>query len=160
MLTVVNYPGHSWDAVSEASVCNWLRNYSLTLPSAASTLADANGRFFHFHIEQALAGVFTPFHWSVDTTLNALSITSTSNLVRVRVETTDAGLDPLQPLSVTTACADGQPDQIELEGYALSPSLVLRDGVSTTSWSYDGQLGRMLLDETDGAAAHVWTIVP
>ncbi|MBM3990804.1 MAG: alpha/beta hydrolase [Planctomycetes bacterium] len=160
LLSVVNYPGHSWDAVSEASVCNWLRNYSLALPSAANTLADANGRFFHFHIEQALAGDFTPFNWSVDTINNAVAITGTANLTRARVATADAGLDPLQPLSVTTGCADGLPDQILLEGYVQSPSAVLRDGVSTLNWSHDAQLGRLVLDETDGGATHVWSIVP
>ena len=160
LLTVVNYPGHSWDAVSETTVCNWLRSQSLALPSAASTLADANGRFFHFHVEQAIAGVFSPFTWSVSAASNAVSITGTANLQRVRVETADAGLDPLQPLAVTTACADGQPDQIVLEGYSLVPAQVLRDGVPTVSWSHDGQLGRLTLDETDGLAAHVWTVIP
>ena len=160
MLTVVNYPGHSWDAVSETSVCNWLRNQSLALPTSASTLADSNGRFFHFHVEQASAGVFTPFVWSVNAASNAVSITATANLVRVRVETTDAGLDPLQVLTVTTGCADGQADQVVLEGYSLPPSQVLRDGVAVANWLHDGQLGRLTLDETDGLATHVWTVVP
>lgn len=160
LLTVVNYPGHSWDAVSETTVCNWLRNYSLVLPSAADTLADANGRFFHFDVEQASAGSFTPFSWSVQPATNAVSITGTSNLMRVRVVTSDAGLDPLQSLSVTTACADGQPDQIVLEGYSLPPTQVLRDGVSASNWSHDGQLGRLTLDEADGLAPHTWTVVP
>jgi pimeloyl-ACP methyl ester carboxylesterase len=160
VLTVVNYPGHSWDAVSETSVCNWLRNHSLVLPTAASTLADSNGRFFHFQVEQAVAGGFTPFVWSVSAASNAVSVTGTANLVRVRVATTDAGLDPLQALTVTTGCADGLPDQVVLEDYSLPPSQVLRDGVGVTNWMHDGQLGRLTLDETDGLASHVWTVVP
>ncbi len=160
LLTVVNYPGHSWDAVSETTVCNWLRNHSLVLPSSAVTLADSSGRYFHFHVEQATAGSFTPFSWSVQPATNAVAITDTANLTRMRVELSDAGLSAGQPLTVTTGCADGQPDQIVLEGYGLPPSQVLRDGVSSSSWSHDGQVGRLTLDETDGLAAHVWTIVP
>ncbi len=158
--TVVNYPGHSWDAVSEASVCNWLRNHSLKLPTAADTLADCNARYFHFEIEQAVPGVFTPFSWSVQGAANAVTVTNTANLARVGILVDDAGLSALAPLTVTTSCADGQADEIVLHGYSLSPSSVLRDGVPTSAWSYDPMLGRLSLLETDGSAPHVWTIQP
>lgn len=160
VLTVVNYPGHSWDAVSEASVCNWLRGHSLTLPTSADTLADCNARYFHFQIEQAIPGVFTPFTWSVQRSGNAVSITNTVNLSRVEVMLADAGLSAISTLTVTTGCADGQADEVALQGYALPPLAVLRDGVPTNAWVHDGVLGRLTLHELDGSAPHVWTIQP
>jgi pimeloyl-ACP methyl ester carboxylesterase len=158
--SVINYPGHSWDAVSEMAVCNWLRRHQLTLPDSGNTLAHEDGRFFDFNIEQDAAGSFTPFVWNVNTANNTLDFSATRNLARVRVHTLDAGLSPLLTLGLTTATADGLADEFVLQDFANLPTSVLRDGVPTGSWFHDSLASELTLFETDGSVPHVWSIVP
>ena len=160
VLNLINYPGHSWDAVSETLVCNWLRSHQLALPDAGNTLAHENGRFFDFDIEQDVAGSFTPFQWSVSSASNLLTLSGTSNLARLRLHTLDAGLAPLSPLDLTMATGDGLADTLVLTDYGSVPTQVLRDGVPTAAWSHDPLASELTLFEIDGSTQHAWTIQP
>ncbi len=158
--SVINYPGHSWDAVSETAVCDWLRRYQLAHPDSGNSLAHENGRFFDFDIEQDAAGSFTPFQWSVSGGSNLVAFSATRNLLRVRVHIVDAGLSPLTQLDLTTATADGLADEFVLTDFVNAPNSILRDGVPTAAWSHDALASELTLLETDGAAPHAWSILP
>ncbi|MCC7011157.1 MAG: hypothetical protein IT454_01235 [Planctomycetes bacterium] len=159
VLSVINYPGHSWDAVSERAVCDWLRTFKLSLPDAAETLADRDARYFHFDIHQDVSGSFTPFRWSVDSGLNHVQVLDTANLASVAIDLASAGLSASAALSIEVGTADGLPDQVQIQGYSSAPSFVLRDGILSTAWSFDAPNARVLLAESDGAL-HTWVVNP
>lgn len=156
---VSSYVGHSWDAVDERQVCAWLRQFQLTTPSAANTLADEDGAYFHFELEQDAPGAFSPFSWAVDAQANSLTLTGTGNVQRITVRTNSAGLSAAAPLQVSLAAADGFADEVVLEDWPLAPLQVLRDGAPSSGWLHDSLNGRLTLFETD-PALHVWQIAP
>lgn len=158
--TLVIVPGqnHTWNTLDETAVCDWLQQFQLQLPSSGSTLADADGVWFRFQVEQDQAGDFTPFTWKVFGANNRFELSATRNLERLRVDCDQAGLLTTRPLTVVLASADGTGDELVLEDYAVAPSNVLRDG-APASFNYDTTSRRLTLFETDGAT-HTWTIAP
>jgi acetyl esterase/lipase len=154
----LDYSGHSWDAVPEKAICDWLRGFTLTLPSAAKTLADRDARYFHFDVEQEVGGAFTPFEWSVDVPQARVSVLETANLRAAGVDLASAGLLSATQLEVVVGTADGQPDQIRLVGWPSAPVTVLRDAMPASSWTFDPLTPQLILTELDGAA-HIWTVV-
>ena len=150
---------HRWVMLDQAWACDWLSTFTLTLPTAARTLADRDDVYFHFFVEQDAPNAFTPFDWSLDAQGNALSLAATANLRRLTVDTLAAGLDPAQPLQLSLATADGLGDEVVLRGYAAPPTTILRDGQATASWSFDAPTQRLVLVETDGQP-HLWSIAP
>lgn len=156
---VSSYVGHSWDAVDERLVCDWLRQFQLTTPSASRTLADEDGAYYHFVLEQDAPGAFSPFTWSVDTQTNSLALTDTENVQRITVRTVSAGLSSAATLQVTCAAADGVADEIVIENWPLAPMAVVRDGLPSAAWSHDALNERLTLHEFD-PASHVWQIQP
>jgi acetyl esterase/lipase len=159
VLYVLPYTGHSWDLLDEVATCDWLAAQRLSIPRAGNTLADRDGTYFYFDVVQSAAGAFTPFVWEADSSANSLSISGTANLARLSVDTPAAGLDVDSTLSVDIATADGNADEIVLRRWPSYPSNVLRDGIATSSWSYDPQTRWLTLSEFDGAP-HEWTVVP
>lgn len=156
---VSSYVGHSWDAVDERQVCDWLRQFQLTTPVAANTLADEDGAYFHFVIEQDVPGAFSPFSWTVDSQANSVVFTDTQNVQRITVQTASAGLSAAAPLQVSLSAADNLSDEIVIEDWPLAPLQVLRDGIPSSGWLHDSLNARLTLLETD-AAPHVWQITP
>jgi hypothetical protein len=150
---------HSWDLVSEKIACDWLGTKRLQMPSAGKSLADRDARYFYFDVLQDAAGGFTPFDWSVDTLANTVSIQATRNLQRITVDPITAGLTPSQAMEVTTQAADGLADEVRVSSIAFAPSVVLRDGIASSSWSYDGTNDTVALLESD-PAPHTWTLIP
>jgi pimeloyl-ACP methyl ester carboxylesterase len=161
MLDTYNTPPmyHSWDLVSEKLVCDWLSSKRLSMPSSGSTIADRNARYFYFDVVQDAAGAFTPFDWNVDTNSNAVTVLATSNLNRVTIDSVRAGLSSAQALDVTTQAADGVADEVRVNAWTLAPSVVLRDGIASSSWSYDPASDTVSLLESD-PASHTWTLIP
>lgn len=157
--TVVDRDTHTWINMNETEACDFLAPHTLTLPTQASTLADHDGRYFHFEVVQEAPDAFTPFDWSVDTGGNRLDLAGTENLAELVVRTLDTGLDPSAPLEVAIGTADGSGDVVILQGYAQAPLQVLRDGLGGASWSWDGGTSSLRLEELDGAG-HVWTVLP
>src|SRR5262249_44851959 len=91
-LTIVNGDVHSWDTLSDQAVCDWLSTFTLQLPTAASTLADQDGTYFRFYVNQVRPGSFTPFSWVLDSVNNRVTLYNTANLSRVSIDVTSAGL--------------------------------------------------------------------
>ncbi len=156
---VSSYVGHSWDSVDERLVCDWLRQFQLATPSTARTLADQDGAYYHFELEQDAPGTFSPFTWALDLPNNAVALTDTENVERITVRTTSAGLSATSTLQVTLAAADGLADEVVLQNWPLPPLAVSRDGSPSAAWTHDALGQRLTLHEFD-PAAHVWQIQP
>lgn len=158
-VSVPNVFTHAWSTLDEETALDWLAQHRLELPSAAHTLADRDGRWFSFLVEQDAPGAFTPFTWSVDGAANRVSVEETANLARIGVLLAEAGLDAERVLTVAHSAADGSADVVRLLGFERAPRSVLRDGLATTSFAWDAQSGVLALFESD-AQSHVWTVVP
>jgi S-formylglutathione hydrolase FrmB len=158
---IVPYFGHSWAMLDEFKTLNWLSKRRLTLPTSHDTLADGDGRYFHFTVRQDAAMAFTPFIWGVDTTGNALTLSGTSNLTALEVDMTSAGLSGTQTFTLNLSTADGLADEVSLRGWPAMPTAVFRDGIELfTSWVYDDVEQLLTLQEPDGTQPHQWVVTP
>jgi len=156
---VLPYTGHSWSMLDEGAACDWLQQFTLKLPSSASTLADHDGAYFHFTVAQDQANAFSPFVWNADPAANRLSLSGTANLKRLTANTAELGFKTGQTLTVDFAPADGLGDEVAFSGWPLFPSNVLRDGVPWPAWSYNAVSKLLVLYELDGGA-HTWKVTP
>jgi acetyl esterase/lipase len=159
---VINGFEHSWDTLNEQAACDWLSQFSLTMPDNGRTLASSESFYFHFFVNQTDTTKLTPFTWSVDTISNQLNISETANLTSLAVITGWAGLHTNQQLTVVLQSGDGLDNNVTLNGYPVKPSAVLRDGMvlPATHWGYSAAGGTVSLTEYDGANAHTWVIQP
>jgi hypothetical protein len=156
---VTQIPGaaHTWNTVDEVAVLDWLEQFTLNIPTSGSTLADENGIWFHFDVEQDATGAFTPFDWNVDVATNTLTIENTGNLQRISVDTAGAGLDPAAALTLVTGTADATGDEIRFLGVTSAPTAVTRDTVADPNWVYDSQAQTLTIMEADGLP-HTWAV--
>jgi hypothetical protein len=156
---VVPFSGHEWGMLDPSAACDWLGQFTLQTPLSGRTIADVDGVYEHFFVEQDAVGAFTPFDWSCVPATNELHFSATSNLKRLTIDPIATGLSTSAALSVFTQTADATGDEIALVHWPLSPSAVTRDGVATANWSYDPLTLDLTLFETDGAA-HAWVVTP
>lgn len=150
---------HVWSTLHFKNACDWLAQHSLTLPTQGSTLADRDGVFFQFQIEQDVPNAFTPFDWDIDAANNALTLTETKNLKRATLQIASAGLSAALPLHLTLKSADGLADEVKLVGWPTAPTAVVRDGAPETSWSHDPLTQTLTINEYD-ASLHAWSLMP
>ena len=150
---------HRWSMLDDHWACEWLKPKTLTLPTSARTLADHDGIYFNFYVEQDAPNAFTPFRWVLDAANNALHLSATANLRRLSVDTLAAGLNPALPLHVDFSTADGLADEVVFTSVLAAPTSVSRDGNATNSWSYNSAAHELTLTEIDGLV-HSWSIVP
>ena len=158
-LVTVDRNTHVWNNLDEKDACDFFELHELTLPAAASTLADRDATYFYFDVVQDSPGAFTPFDWAVDTGANGLSLTLTENLAELGVRTLAAGLDPTQPLDLWIEAADGTGDVVILDDYAAPPIAVERDDVPDGTWVWEASTSTLRIQEDDGAG-HRWEIFP
>lgn len=153
---------HSWSTLNEFAVLDFLEQHTLGVPREGThrVLADREGRFLHFHVEQDMAGAFTPFRWNMNSTVNRLVIDATENMRRLTVDTSSLGLDPSAVLRVVLGTQDGSHEEIRLDGYPVPPSAVLRNGQSSPNWSHDPVSATVTLFEADAAGYPLWLIQP
>jgi len=149
---------HRWNTLDETVTLDWLEQYTLTLPTSASTLADADGRWFHFDIVQDAPGAFTPFDWDLDPATNTLTLSDTANLQRIIVDTLGAGLNPGGDLTLNVGTSDGIGDEVQFRDMPSAPSLVLRDGVPDFNWVHDVPTQTLTITELDGQAHQFWLV--
>ena len=158
---IVPYFGHSWDMLDERATVDWLGVHRLKVPTAHSTLADGDYRYYHFDVTQDAPQAFTPFTWSVDTTLNRLDLSATANLADLGVDLASAGLSATQTFELNLSTSDNLADEVTLQGWPTAPTAVHRDGVQEfTNWNYDSIEQELVIQEFDGTAAHQWVITP
>jgi len=171
--TETSIPGgllaHTWGTLDETVACDFLAQFTLTIPDSSELLVDRDGVFFHFDVTQAAAGAFTPIDWEVITAGNQLDVFAGSNLDKIAADTLGMGLDPTQDLVVRVRSSDSSEHDLVLLGYEEAPVRIEFDGFRVcrvlpgdmTGWSYDPTeqaitLPRGLL--TWGNATHQWDI--
>ncbi len=150
---------HTWSLLNAHAACDWLATQTLVIPTNGNTLADHDGVYFRFTVEQDAAGVFTPFLWNFDSVANQLSLLSTKNLKRVTFDPIAAGLATNSALRLSLSTADGHADEVRVSNWPAIPSAVQRDGVASTSWSYSSSTKTLTISEFDGGA-HLWIVTP
>jgi hypothetical protein len=164
VLTQVPGTSHTWHTLDDVATLDWLQQYTLTLPTAGRTRADADGRWFYFDVIQDASGSFTTFDWSVDAQTSTLSVNNTQNLLRISVDLARAGLDPANDLTLNVGSADasgdGTGDEVRFLGVPAAPSLVLRDGTPTANWIHDPATATLTITELDGQAHQWWILAP
>lgn len=155
-LTVASGSVHSWSTLDETAVCDWLQTKTLQTPSAGRTLADEDGTWFHFGIEQDAPGAFTPFTWDVDTQARRLELSQTANLRRISFDAAGAGLALSGNVTLRISTADGTGDRVRILGVAAAPIAVTRDGLAA-SGTYDAFTHTYEIVESN-AAQHDWVL--
>ena len=155
---LVTAPGsnHTWNTLNETDVCDYLAQFSLQLPASGSTLADEDGVYFRFNVEQDAPGAFTPFTWTLVPGMYVFDLTATTNLKRIVIESAAAGLKFLRPWTVNLSTADGTGDRVVFRDVPHPPTSVTRDGVPAFA-SYDGGTNSLEIVETD-PAPHTWVL--
>lgn len=162
-LYLANASQHSWSTLDETATLNWLDGISLSErgPNKLhSLLADRKGRWYDFNLVQHQTDTFTPLTWFASPASNKLYLVDASNLKRVVAHTSNLGLDPIQPLEIVFGSTDGHPTDIALTGFASAPSQVRRNGISSSSWSWNATTHVLVLHETAGSATPSWTLQP
>lgn len=160
-LRVVASSVHAWSTLDDHAVCEWLER----VPALADRvldgrlLADADGAWFHFRLEQDLAGAFTPLDWSADPGSNRLALSGTSNLRRVRFDARDLGLGYLGDLRIDHRAADSLGDEIVIEGLLPNaPPQWVRLNGTPTLYVYDPQAGTLTLPAQNGPQTDRWQV--
>ena len=156
MFTIVNANVHSWNTLDETQVCDWLSQFVLEIPKNASTMADQDGTYFWFQVNQSSSGSFTPFSWFLDPVANRISLYNTANLQRVTLDATSAGLQYATTLKLNLTTTDGTGDEILLTNLTAPPLSVTRDGLPA-SGTWDSETGTFLVTETQGNL-HMWRL--
>ena len=156
VLTIVSGNQHSWDTLDDTVVCDWLSTYTLHYPLIGNTLADLDGAWYHFQIEQDAGGAFTPFSWFADANANRISFWSTANLHRISFDAQAVGLHYVGHLRLNMSSADGTGDQVVFDSVPYAPLSVTRNGVPANG-TYDPLTQTFLVDEVSGSGAQ-WVI--
>jgi len=147
---------HAWSTLDPALVCNWFATHTLSQPNSGSTLADEDGRWFHFQVEQDAAGSFTPFTWSVDAATKHVTVSATQNLKRLSFLPSGHGLALTGAVTVDMSTADATGDRFTILEALNAPVSVTRDGVTMVG-GYDALAKTFTIVETDGAP-HQWVV--
>ncbi len=147
---------HAWTTLDPAFVCNWLSQFTLSLPRSETSLADEDGQWLGFFVEQDATGAFTPFDWSVDAAAKRLTLSSTQNLRRLRVNAASLGITLTGPVTLDLSTADGTGDVVQFLYVPAAPTSVTRDGVSA-SGTFDALTHTFAITETDPAPHH-WIV--
>lgn len=157
VLTLAPGDEHSWSTLDEASVCDWLAQHSLQEPTGGTLLADGDGVWHRFVVEQDAGSAFTPFAWSAEPGANRLVLGGTRNLRRIAVDATSIGLAYAGSLRLEHSSLDGSGDQVLWTSVPYAPNAVFRDGQPAAA-AYDAIAHTLLVVEPDGGASQ-WVIV-
>ncbi|MFN0008399.1 MAG: hypothetical protein ACKVXR_10865 [Planctomycetota bacterium] len=147
---------HKWSTLDFAATCDWLSQFTLQVPMASSTLADQDGKYFHFEVDQDVSGAFTPFSWIIDPITNRIVLYATGNLDRVSIDATAAGLAYSGALKLNVNTADGTGDEIRFVNVPQAPVSVTRDGLPATG-TWDPLANTFVVTESTNTT-HMWRL--
>jgi dienelactone hydrolase len=147
---------HAWTTLDPAFVCNWFAQFTLTLPRSGHALADEDGQWLEFMVEQDASGAFTPFTWSVDAPTKTITLSGTRNLRKLRIHAAPLGVALTGPVALDLSTADGTGDVVDFLYVPAAPTSVTRDGVAASA-SWDPQASVLTITETS-AALHHWVV--
>ncbi|HPF15457.1 MAG: prolyl oligopeptidase family serine peptidase [Planctomycetes bacterium] len=157
-LNTSNYAGHSWAALDEFQVCDWLSGYQLQLPLSGDLLMDRDARFLYFDLVQDAPGTFSKVQFSLTPLSNSLSLLGLSNVQRLTASPSEMGLStaPGLTLHMQLETSDGG-DVVRFRDVLAAPVAVLRDGVANFSWTYVPGSQRLEVLESS-LGVHDWTL--
>lgn len=153
VLTTVSGNVHSWNTLDDTIVCDWLAQYTLQEPLIGNTLADRNGAWHRFRVEQDAPGAFTPFSWFSTPSANRLNLWATGNLKRLSVDCAPLGLVYSGALKLNMSTADATGDEVLFLHVPSAPISVTRNGAPSATPVYNAQLQTLLVPEASGAGA-------
>lgn len=154
---------HKWWTLDVDEVLDYFEGVTYAEPAAGvltRTLADRDGRWFHFEIEQNTPGTFSPFRWTVLPALNRVVVDQAENFNRFVIDPASAGLNASQPIEVIFECAEDRALEVAVKGIASAPSDVLINGQPTGEWAYDAASDTVTLFEDAIGSYPKWTIQP
>jgi pimeloyl-ACP methyl ester carboxylesterase len=155
--TVAPGTTHTWATIDETAICDWLQTKTLQTPRSGNTIADEDGNWYHFGVEQSVPGQFTPFTWSLELQPRIVSIRQTANLERMTVDAPGAGLALSGVVTLRVGnTTDGTGDRVRFLGVASSPIAVTRDGAAA-SGTYDAFNHTFEVHELD-SGPHEWLL--
>lgn len=154
--TTVSANIHKWSTLDFVATCDWLSQFTLEVPTSASTLADQDGKYFHWDVQQGVAGAFTPFSWNLDAVNNRVTLFATGNLTQLSVDVTTAGLAYSGVLKLNLNTADGTGDQVRFTNVPSAPVSVTRDGVAA-SGTWDPLANTFVVTEPTNTT-HMWRL--
>jgi dienelactone hydrolase len=157
VLTLAPGDQHSWGTLDEAAACDWLAQHAWQEPTSGSLLADSDGVWHRFVVEQAAGGAFTQLSWGADPGANRLVLSGTRNLRRAATDATTLGLAYAGTLRLDLDPADGSADELLLTSVPYAPNAVFRDGLPASA-TYDSLADTLLLVEPGPGAGH-WVVV-
>jgi len=130
--------------------------------SLVPVLADRDGAWHHFELQQARDKRFSTFAFAWDAGRTLIELRDLSNVARIGFDRADPafGFDTAQPLTVSLAARGAVPFRVSVRGFNSAPSVVERRGVPTLAWSYSASEGALTLDEADASGGVNWRIVP
>ena len=137
-------------------VCNWLSTKSLTLPTAARTIADEDGNWLYFFVEQQAPGAFSLFTWNVDAPNKTVTISGTTNVKRLKITPAGFGLTLTGAVTLNLATSDGTGDRFQFLYVPNAPLSVTRDGVPANG-TWDAQAHTYEVSEATGGL-HTWVL--
>jgi acetyl esterase/lipase len=162
-LQIVNGNTHEWSTLNEDAVLDWLSARSLVEPPVGSSvrmLADRNGKWRAFKVDQATPNKFSPFRFTIDTTNNRLILDQVENISSIAFHPAETGLDFFADPSIEVMVDLHGPMSMDIviHDYDQTPSSVVRTGDSNPSWTWDPSRDTVTLHETNGAGYPRWTV--
>lgn len=146
---------HNWSTLDEVEALDFLAPHRLKLPTSGITLTDRDARYFHFDVSHA-GTAFGRFVWSILQRPNRLTI-RTNSVRQVEFSPLELGLDLDRPIVLVLSTEDGSADDVSLRDFSEPPVAVLRDSVTTSSWTHDPVRGTLTLKDLD-PAQNVWEV--
>jgi hypothetical protein len=123
-------------------------------------LADRNGKWRSFKVDQATPNAFSPFRFTIDTTNNRLILDQVENVSSIAFHPAETGLDFFADPSIEVMVDLHGPMSMDIviHDYDQVPSSVVRTGDSSPSWTWDPSRKTVTLHETNGAGYPRWTV--
>lgn len=163
VIDTASFTIHKWKTLKEWKVLDYLESIVLADPAEGQvtrTLADRDGTWFHFDIDQVNTGEFSPFRWTNMASQNRLYLDEVANIERVSFDPATLNMDKSADFEMVFNNNDGRTVEIELKGYSSAPTDVQRGGSSTGSWYYDSVNQSVVLIESSGQNYPTWRVIP
>ncbi len=159
---------HCWGTLDIGAACHWLAQQTLERnPAVGTVLVDRDVRWGRYDVTQRQAGAFTSFDFEVSAAANRWAIRHVENLESVSVDVSRLGLDLTQTLTLRTQGFESAGSAIELRGFTVAPTIVVRNGLPfgsscggvahSNGWCYDAAEGVLTIRETSNLTA-TWQV--
>jgi len=158
-LVMASWIGHGWDSMDEQNICDWLQNFTLNdNPDDISINTDENGRCYWVEVEQwDTTEAFTRFDATYNSHANSFTFHGFWNLHSALFDFAMMGINPNDVVQIFWT-VDDTIETLILPDYVQIPDGVLKNGIPTTDWTYNAELGQVSITSDTGFA--VWEIYP